>query len=109
MLIIHSALVSWLARFLALSSLMSTVVVFSPATFGRRADVVADRADGDVVLARLQPVLREAVAALRVGGDADLDDRARLLGADDDAFHRAFLRGADHAGQRRLALREREM
>jgi len=29
MLIIHSALVSWLARFLVLSSLMSVFVVFS--------------------------------------------------------------------------------
>ena len=71
----------------------------------RRVDVVADRADADRVFARLQSVFGEGVAALRVGGHADLHGRAGLLGGDDDTFHVAFGVGAYGAGQCRLALR----
>ena len=72
---------------------------------GRGADVVADRADAQRIFARVEAVLRKHVAALRVGGHADLDDRAGPFGGDDDAFHVAFGLGADRAGQRLLALR----
>src|SRR6185295_18615106 len=57
---------------------------------GGRGDVVPDRAGAERVFARLQAVLREVVAAVRVGGDADLDDRLGSAGRDDDALHLAF-------------------
>src|SRR6185312_4297760 len=62
-------------------------------------------ADAQRIFARVEAVLREHVAALRVGGHADLDDRAGPFSGDDDAFHVAFGLGADRAGQRLLALR----
>ena len=66
MLIIHSALVSWSARFLVGSSLRSTFAVCLGDHIGggRRAQIVADGADDEGVMARLQAVLRKAVMAL---------------------------------------------
>ena len=57
---------------------------------GRRAEVVADGADGERVVARLEAVFGEGVMPCRIGGDADRNDRAVLVGGDDDAFHGAF-------------------
>ena len=73
--------------------------------FGWSADIVSDRTDTDRKFTRFEAVLREAVTALRVGGYADLDDRAGLPGGDDDTFHVAFGLGAYGAGQCRLVLR----
>ncbi len=66
---------------------------------GGGGDIVADRADREGVVARLQAIFREAEAALRVGGHAGLDDRARLLGAHDHALHGALLVGGDLPGE----------
>src|SRR5262249_38745936 len=74
---------------------------------GRLAvEIVADRADGDGVRAGLEPVRREAVAAVLVGDDRDGDDSTGLLGTDYDAFHGAFGRRGDLAGERVGRLRE---
>src|SRR5437016_14275220 len=71
---------------------------------GRGFDVVAHGADAERVFAGFQPVPREAIAAVRVGGDADLDDRFGPAGGDDHALHLAFGFGADDAGERRLTF-----
>ena len=91
---------------MVLSSLMSVLAVFSATTSAaaRRADVVTDGADGEIVMARLEAIFREGVTALRVGRDADRDNGTVLVGGDDDAFHGAFGSRRDHAGQRRRRL-----
>ena len=66
--------------------------------------VIPDRPNADGIFARLEPVRREAVAALIIGYDADGDRRPLLLGADDHAFHRPFFGGGDLAGKRRRSL-----
>ena len=60
---------------------------------------VAHRADGDVVVSRLQPGSRKGVVALLVGNHGRGDGRARLFGADQHAFHRPFLRRAHRSVQ----------
>ena len=62
-------------------------------------EVISDRANLQAVAAGREPRRREAVAALRVGDDADGDVRTILLGADDHAFHRSFLGRGDLAGE----------
>ncbi len=72
---------------------------------GRGADIVADRTDADGVVTGVEAVIRKAIAALRIGGHADLGDRVGLPGGDDDTFHVAFGVGTDGAGQYRVVLR----
>src|SRR5207247_8602431 len=66
---------------------------------GRGADVVADRADVERVFTRLQAVPREAVAALRVRGHAELDDRFGPARGADHAFHLCLRLCADDYGE----------
>jgi len=68
MLIIHSALVSWLARFFVfLPDVGRAGLLGLYSRLGRSLDVVPDRTDAKRIFARAQTVLWENVAALFVG------------------------------------------
>ena len=67
----------------------------------RAVEDVADRADRQPVVARLEASLREGEAPLRVAHHGGRHRRTWLLGGDEHAFHRAFLGGGHLTGERR--------
>ena len=73
----------------------------------RPAEDVADGADGDGVVAGLEPVGGEAVLALVVGHHRGGDGRAFPFHVDENAFHRPFLGRRHLAAERDLRLRGR--
>src|SRR6185503_10963030 len=65
-----------------------------------RLELVADRADAQRVVARLDPRARKRVASLPIADDGGGDRGAGAAGADEHALHRAFFGGGDRAGER---------
>ena len=66
---------------------------------GGALEVVADRADAESILARLEPRPREAITPLAVADDGRRQHRAGPGGADKHPFHRALVGGSDQPGQ----------